>query len=45
MNFNAPTDCELNTEAQNWIIKRAALEAFKATNQLQKVQLLKQIDK
>jgi hypothetical protein len=38
-------DCELNIEAQNWIIKEAAIAAFKATNQLQKVQLLKQLDK
>lgn len=36
--------CELNEEAQNWIIQNAALEAFKATNQLQKYQLIKQLD-
>lgn len=38
-------DCELNLEAQNWIIQEAALEAIKATNQLQKYQLVKQLDK
>ncbi len=38
-------DCELNEEAQNWIITEAAQEAFKATNQLQKYQLIKTIDK
>lgn len=38
-------DCELNKEAQIWIIKQAAQEAFKATNQVQKYQLIKTIDK
>lgn len=45
MDINNPTDSELNEEAQNWIIKEAAKEAFKATNQLQKYQLLKQLDR
>lgn len=46
--YSIPTvdiDCELNEEAQLWIINQAAQEAFKATNQLQKYQLIKTIDK
>lgn len=46
--YSSPTtdvNCELNYEAQRWIIKEAAQEAFKATNQLQKYQLIKQLDK
>lgn len=46
--YSTPTadvDCELNLEAQNWIIAEAAKLAFITTNQLQKVQVLTQLDK
>lgn len=39
----ADVACELGTEAQNWIISEAAKKAFEVTNQLQKVQLLRQL--